>query len=76
MNTRLGVASSGRSETKRRSWRCPDRVVFSLHRERCFVDTEKWVELGPSGRVESYTIVQHKLGAGPEAPLRAGVRPA
>lgn len=37
--------------------------------ERCFVDTEDWVEIGPGGRIESYTVTPHHLGAGPEAPF-------
>jgi len=37
--------------------------------ERCFVDTTRWVEIGPEGRVESFTIVPQDLGAGPDAPF-------
>lgn len=52
--------------------RCPEcSTVFAPPRgfcERCFVDTTEWVEIGPSGHIESYTIVPNELGAGPEAP--------
>lgn len=37
--------------------------------ERCFVDTEEWVEIGPGGRIEAFTIVPNDLGAGPEPPF-------
>lgn len=37
--------------------------------ERCFVDTDEWVEVGPEGRIESFTVVPNDLGAGPEAPF-------
>lgn len=51
---------------------CPDceRVLAPPRGfcEQCFTDTEEWVELGPEGSIESFTIVPHKLGAGPEAP--------
>ena len=52
--------------------RCPDcKRVLAPPRdfcEQCFVDTDEWVEIGPRGQIESYTIVPHALGAGPEAP--------
>lgn len=37
--------------------------------ERCFVDTEEWVEVGPGGTIESFSIVPVDLGSGPEAPF-------
>lgn len=37
--------------------------------ERCFVDTDEWVDVGPGGRIESFTIVPEDLGAGPQAPF-------
>lgn len=37
--------------------------------ERCFVDTAEWIEIGPGGRVESFTVVPDDLGAGPDAPF-------
>lgn len=52
---------------------CPDceRVLAPPRGfcERCFVDTTEWVEIGPGGRVESFTIVPEDLGAGPDAPF-------
>jgi uncharacterized OB-fold protein len=52
--------------------RCPscERVLAPPRDfcEQCFVDTDEWVELGPEGQIESYTVVPHALGAGPEAP--------
>jgi uncharacterized OB-fold protein len=52
--------------------KCPDceRVLAPPREfcEECFVDTDEWIELGPEGRIESFTIVPRKLGAGPEAP--------
>lgn len=53
--------------------RCPDceRVLVPPRGfcERCFVDTDEWVEVGPEGRIESFTVVPRHLGAGPEAPF-------
>lgn len=37
--------------------------------ERCFTDTEDWVEVGPDGRIESFTVVPEDLGTGPDAPF-------
>lgn len=37
--------------------------------ERCFTDTHQWTEVGPGGRIESFTVVPDELGAGPEAPF-------
>jgi uncharacterized OB-fold protein len=51
---------------------CPDsgRVLAPPRAfcEQSFVDTDEWVELGPDGHIESFTIVPNKLGAGPETP--------
>lgn len=53
--------------------RCPDceRVLAPPRGfcERCFVDTDDWVEIGPEGRIESFTVTPNDLGAGPEAPF-------
>lgn len=53
--------------------RCPDceRVLVPPRGfcERCFVDTDGWREVGPRGRIESFTVVPRSLGAGPEAPF-------
>jgi uncharacterized OB-fold protein len=52
---------------------CPDcdRVLVPPRGfcERCFVDTDEWVEVGSEGRIESFTVVPEDLGAGPEAPF-------
>lgn len=52
---------------------CPDceRVLVPPRRscERCFADTDEWVDVGPEGTIESFTIVPNDLGAGPEAPF-------
>jgi uncharacterized OB-fold protein len=52
---------------------CPDcqRVLVPPRGfcERCYVDTNEWVEVGPEGVIESFTIVPNDLGAGPEAPF-------
>ncbi len=52
--------------------RCPEcgRVLAPPRGfcEQCFVDTDDWVEIGPDGQIESFTIVPNPLGAGPEAP--------
>jgi len=53
--------------------RCPEceRVLVPPRAfcERCFVDTDEWVDVGPEGQVESFTVIPHDLGAGPEAPF-------
>jgi uncharacterized OB-fold protein len=36
--------------------------------EQCYCNTDEWVEIGPGGRIESFTIVPNDLGSGPEAP--------
>jgi len=36
--------------------------------DQCFEDTTDWVKIGPEGHIESFTIVPHDLGAGPDAP--------
>lgn len=36
---------------------------------RCFVDTDEWVEVGPGGHIESFTVVPEDIGTGPEAPF-------
>jgi len=36
--------------------------------DQCFVETEDWIEIGPEGHIESFTIVPNDLGAGPDAP--------
>lgn len=52
---------------------CPDceRVLVPPRSfcERCFVDTDEWIEVGPGGRIESFTVVPEAVGAGPEAPF-------
>lgn len=52
--------------------RCPEceRVLAPPRGvcDKCFVDTTDWVEIGPEGHIESFTIVPHNLGAGPDAP--------
>lgn len=52
---------------------CPecDRVLTPPRGfcSRCFVDTDDWVEVGPGGRIEAFTVVPNDLGAGPEAPF-------
>jgi len=45
---------------------CPDCERFC---ERCYVDTDEWIEVGPEGRIESFTVIPRDLGAGPEAPF-------
>lgn len=53
--------------------RCPEckRVLVPPRGfcERCFTDTNEWVEVGPDGQIESFTVVPEDLGAGPEAPF-------
>lgn len=52
---------------------CPDceRVLVPPRGfcERCFVDTTDWIQVGPEGHVESFTVAPRSLGAGPEGPL-------
>ena len=36
--------------------------------EQCFVDTTEWVEIGPGGQIETFSIVPNDLGSGPDAP--------
>ena len=65
--------ASLRDDEKLLGRRCPEceRVLAPPRAfcERCFVDTDEWVEIGPEGRVESFTVVPQDLGAGPEAPF-------
>lgn len=52
--------------------RCPEcGLVLAPPRgvcDKCFVETTDWIEIGPEGHIESFTIVPNDLGAGPDAP--------
>lgn len=65
--------ATSRDEGQLLGKRCPEceRVLAPPRGfcERCFVDTEDWVEIGPEGRIESFTVVPRDLGAGPDAPF-------
>jgi uncharacterized OB-fold protein len=37
--------------------------------DRCLVDTDEWVEIGPTGHIESFTIVTEDIGTGPDPPF-------
>jgi len=37
--------------------------------ERCFVKAEEWVEVGPEGTIETFTIVLEKFAGNPDPPF-------
>lgn len=53
--------------------RCPacERVLAPPRGfcDRCLMDTDEWVEIGPAGHVESFTIVTEDIGTGPDPPF-------
>lgn len=52
--------------------RCPAcaRVLAPARKScsRCFRDTEEWVEVGPLGTVETFTVVRYQTATGKEPP--------
>ena len=37
--------------------------------ERCFVEADEWVEVGPEGTIEAFTITMEKWGGNPDPPF-------
>ncbi|MDA8373938.1 MAG: Zn-ribbon domain-containing OB-fold protein [Actinomycetota bacterium] len=61
-----------RDEGKIAGKRCPECKAVLLppraYCERCFVKTEEWVDVGPEGTIEAFTIVYEPFDGLPQPP--------
>jgi hypothetical protein len=67
-----------RDEGKIAGKRCPGcqavLVPPRAYCERCFVKTEEWVDVGPEGTIEAFTIVYEPFDGLPAAAVRSSLR--